>query len=88
MMPRLEAERDLRMLSLMFAAEGRMLKDGDQARLLEQLERRAAGIAEQKPKATPAQMEAFGMRVKMHRTEKGGARPPARLREGEHEPSG
>lgn len=85
MMPRLEAERDLRLLSVMFAAEGRTLKDGDHARFLSQLERRAAGMLEQKPKATPAQMEALGIKVRMHRTGRGGARPPKR-RWGEAEP--
>lgn len=77
-MPRLQAEEQLQALSVAFASEGRSLKDGDQARLLEQLERRAAGIAEQKPKATPAQMEAFGIKTVMHRTGRGEARPPKR----------
>lgn len=78
MLPRLQAEEQLQGLSLAFASEGRMLKDADQQRLLSQLEARAAGVETQRQKATPAQMELFGVKVKMHRTQKGGARPPKR----------
>jgi hypothetical protein len=81
MLPRLKAEEQLAGLSMAFASEGRMLKDGDQQRLLDQLQARAEGVdlsVRRKEAFSTHALEMMGVKVNMHATGRGGAKPPRR----------
>jgi len=62
MLPRIEAEETLNLVSALVAAGGRMLEDNDRARYINQLERRTVG--QRRPKrATAHEMTQMGIQV-------------------------
>jgi hypothetical protein len=67
MIPRLQAEEQLAALNVHYAAGGRSLKDNDHAKLLDRLERRAAGVMQRKAPFSPGALEAMGVKVNLHR---------------------
>lgn len=68
MLPRLQAEEQLALVNAHFATEGRAMKDGDQSRFLERMERVATGQMEaRKPPANPEAWAEMGIRVNLEK---------------------
>lgn len=65
MLPRLQAEEQLATVNAMFATEGRSMKDGDQVRFLDRMERIATGQMERKPPANPQAWAEMGIKVNL-----------------------